>query len=278
MVLRIDPELPVVWRSPSSVQIGVDPALAVLEGVTDGDARLLAALAAGVSPSGFDMLARSAGVGAAAAERLLDDVRPALAGDPAVPHGFTVGVLGDSVLARTIAGLLDEAGARAEPDAASLVVLVADWVVAPIDHFSWLSRDVPHVAVVTGERAVTVGPFVEPGLGPCLYCVHLARTDADPAWPAIATQLMGRQARDLGRLATAEVAAFALRRLQARRSDGPGAPMSWRIDDRGGVSVSRWAPHPDCRCAAPAGTDWAAAPTNAPLDATRTVTAGAAHA
>ena len=31
----------------------------------------------------------------------------------------------------------------------------------------------PHLAVVSANAASTVGPFVEPGLGPCLHCVEL---------------------------------------------------------------------------------------------------------
>jgi hypothetical protein len=87
--------------------------------------------------------------------------------------------------------------------------------------------------------------------------VHLARRDADPAWPAIATQLHGRPAPALGRTAVAEAAAFAVRRLRAGDAE-PGT--SWELDPRdGSVSVARWAPHPECSCAAPTGSDWAPA-------------------
>lgn len=275
MVLRLASDLPMVWRSPSSVQFGTDEPVAIVEDVSEGEDRLIASLAAGISETGYAMVARSVGVDAESADRLLAAVAPALEVPPAsAPR--CVAVFGDSSLARTIAGLLDSLGLLGAPDGASLVVLVADWVVSPADHFAWLNRDVVHVPVVVSERAVTVGPFVEPGVGPCLYCVQLARTDRDPAWPAIATQLWGRAARELDRLGRAEVAAFVVRSIQKRLSEGPGAALSWRLDPGGAVSATQWQRHPDCRCAAPAGTDWAAVPTD--LDAPRRSTAFAVPA
>jgi len=260
MVLRLSPDLPILWRTPSSVQFGSEPVV-VLDHVSEGEDRLIASLAAGISETGYAMVARSVGVTPEASSRLLAAVTPALDVPPAsVPS--SVAVLGDSGLALTMAGLLDSQGLLGAPDDAALVVLVADWVVSPADHLAWLNRDVVHVPVVVSERAVTVGPFVEPGLGPCLYCVQLARTDLDPAWPAIATQLWGRAPRELDRLERAEVAAFVVRKIQARLAGHPTPPESWRFTPEGEVSVTGWARHPDCRCAVPAGIDWAAVPSD----------------
>lgn len=258
MVLRLDPRLPVLWRTPSSVQVGTDPAVAVVEDVSDGDARLLAALVAGVSESGFGMLAASAGVADARREELLAHLAPALATTPTGSTG-RAGVLGDSTLARAVAGLLSASGVLVAPEEAEVVVLVADWVLAPADHVPWLNRDVPHLPVVVSESAVTAGPLVEPGDGPCLHCVHLARVDADPAWPALATQLLGREPRKMPPLEVAEAAALVARRVLARLAGTRERGMSWRVDATG-VSERVWGRHPECRCAAPPGTDWAAAP------------------
>ena len=49
MILKLDPRYPVVWRSPSSVQVGIDPPIVVVEDLTSGQERLLAALGPGVS-------------------------------------------------------------------------------------------------------------------------------------------------------------------------------------------------------------------------------------
>ena len=57
MVLRLDPAIPFVWRDLHTLQFGVDPAITVLEGLTRGQERLVAALTMGVTTSGFRMLA-----------------------------------------------------------------------------------------------------------------------------------------------------------------------------------------------------------------------------
>jgi len=259
MVLRLDPRWPLLWRSPSSVQFGSDEPAAVLHEVSEAEDRLIATLAAGISESGFAMLAESLGVTPDRSQALLDVVEPVLAREAESPSRVAA-VLGDSALARSVASLLSSAHALGSPDDAAVVVLVADWVVAPADHLPWLNRDVPHLPVVVGERAITVGPLVEPGTGPCLYCVHLARVDDDAAWLAIATQLLGRAGREVGALEVADAAVFTARRVLDRLRGGGVTGVSWRLDGGGGVSAREWGRHPDCRCAAPAGTDWAAVP------------------
>ena len=257
MVLRLDSEWPLLWRSPSSVQFGSDEPAVVLSEVTEGEDRLIAALAAGVSESGFAMLAESLEVSPDRSQALLEVLAPVLARESESPSRRAA-VLGDSALARAIAGLLSASGVLGSPDDAAVVVLVADWVVAPADHLPWLNRDVPHLPVVVSERSVTVGPLVEPGIGPCLHCVHLARVDEDAAWVAIATQLLGRAGTELGSLAVVEAAAFVTRRVLNRLAGPAEVGMSWRLSG-GAVSSREWGRHPDCRCAAPEGTDWAAA-------------------
>ncbi|REK68827.1 hypothetical protein DX116_18330 [Aeromicrobium endophyticum] len=46
-----------------------------------------------------------------------------------------------------------------------------------------------HLPVVIDEDRVRVGPFVRPGLTPCITCHDLHRADWDPAWSAIVPQL-----------------------------------------------------------------------------------------
>jgi hypothetical protein len=269
VVLRLDPGWPLLWRSPSSAQFGSDEPAVVLDEVSEGEDRLIAALAAGVSESGFAMLAESLEVSPERSQALLDALAPVLARETESPSRVAA-VLGNSALARSIAGLLSASDALGPVEDADLVVLVADWVVTPADHLHWLNRDVPHLPVVTSERAVTIGPLVEPGLGPCLYCVHLARVEEDPAWTAIATQLLGREGRELGPLEIAEAATFATRRVLDRLSGDGEVGMSWRL--RGGaISSRKWGRHPECRCATPEGTDWAAVPDHVDRDAPTTV-------
>jgi hypothetical protein len=276
MVLRLDAGWPMLWRTPSSVQFGSDEPAVVLSEVSEGEDRLIAALAAGVSESGFSMLAECLEVAPDRSQALLESLSPVLARESNSPSRVAA-VLGDSPLARSIARLLSASEALGPVEDAALVVLVADWVVTPADHLHWLNRDVPHLAVVTSERAVTVGPLVEPGVGPCLYCVHLARVDEDPAWTAIATQLLGREGRELGPLEIAEAAAFVARRVLDRLAGDSELGMSWRLSG-GAVSSREWGRHPDCRCATPEGTDWVAVPDRADRDEPTTVSAVGAPA
>jgi hypothetical protein len=276
MVLRLDAGWPLLWRSPSSVQFGSDEPAVVLSEVSEGEDRLIAALAAGVSESGFSMLAESLEVSAERSQALLESLSPVLARETESPSRFAA-VLGDSALARSIARLLSASDALGSVADADLVVLVADWVVTPADHLHWLNQDVPHLPVVSSERAVTVGPLVEPGLGPCLYCVHLARVDEDPAWTAIATQLLGREGRELGSLEITEAAAFVARRVLDRLAGGGEFGMSWRLSG-GDVTAKEWGRHPDCRCATPEGSDWAAVPDRADRDVPTTASAVGAPA
>jgi bacteriocin biosynthesis cyclodehydratase domain-containing protein len=258
MVLKLADGVPMVWRSPSAIQLGAARPLVVLDGVTTSHERLLAALATGISASGFAMMARSAGDDPELLRRRLE---PALAVEP--PRTPRVAVYGTGEIAEE---LVRQLGRADEPE---LVVLVAPWVIAPAEHGVWLRRDIAHLPVTVGET-VTVGPLVVPGASACLHCVHLARRDADPAWPAIATQLHGRPAPLHSRTAVAEAAAFVARHLEA----APGT--SWELDPRDGrVSVAAWERHPECSCAAPPGSDWAPAaaratpraPSSAPADA-----------
>jgi hypothetical protein len=260
MVLRLDPRIPMVWRTPTSVQFGVDAPVAVIEEVSAGLERMLAALRSGISPSGWTMLARDAGVTADVARDLLERLEQVM--QPAQPTASgRVLVTGDGPIAHALAGLLRDEGvlARADEPRPDLAVLVADWVLGPQDAATWLRRDVPHVPIVAADRFVTIGPFVEPGRSPCVYCVQLTRTDADPAWPAVATQVWGRPAPERTQLTVLSAACFAARRIRTRLDAGPGTlARGWRLAESGGT-VSAWTArtHPLCSCAAPPESDWA---------------------
>ncbi len=271
MVLKVAAGVPLVWRSPSSLQFGVDAPLVVLERLDTGTERIVAALVSGISRSGFDMMAREVGLDAVAAEVLLAKLAPALR-EPTIVDG-RVRVSGSGPLVDELRHLLGAEGllAGSEQSSPDLVVIVAGWLVGAEDHGRWLRLDIRHVPVVVGDRGVTVGPFVEPGVGPCLYCVQLAMTDADPAWPAIATQLWSRPAPALTQLAITETAAFAVRRIRewlggvstgSTSGTGPTSgtgvfPSWWLAADSGEVSARGWTRHAACRCAAPVESDWA---------------------
>ena len=283
MVLKVREGVPLVWRSPSSLQFGVDEPLVVLDEVDAGTERMVAALVGGISSTGFDMMARGAGVSTDAAAELLSQLEPVLAPEAADASArrARVAVSGDGPLADELRRVLRDERVLAESDQSTpdLAVIVAGWVISPEDHGTWLRRDIPHLPVVVGDGGVTVGPLVEPGDGPCLYCVQLARTDDDPAWPAIATQLWTRPTPELSGVAVVEAAGFVARTVLERLRRGVGDAVSRRLaSSTGEVSSRVWMRHAMCRCAAPAESDWAPAADPGSRSATTTAAAVAVPA
>jgi len=139
----------------------------------------------------------------------------------------------------------------------ALSVVAATWAIPPARHLPWLRRDVPHLAVVFDDTGVRVGPLVEPGDGPCLRCLDLARRDADSAWPAIAAQLTRRPAATYTLRAALDAAALAAAIVDDRIVHGATGLAA------ASVTLGRWGalprrrrhdPHPECGCRAPGGT------------------------
>jgi bacteriocin biosynthesis cyclodehydratase domain-containing protein len=257
MILKLDPRLPLVWRDPSSIQLGIDPPLVVLDQVSEQDERMLAALVVGVSEPGLTMLA---GGDLNARDALLAAIAPALQSDGVDPVPATVAVSGSGALPHEIARILAASGVRvvhseltadlvdSDPD---LAVLTGDHVLDPSSHGIWLRRDVPHLPVVLGDAAITVGPLVEPGSGPCLLCLELHRRDADAAWPAVATQLLSRRSHIGSAALVSEAAGIAARLVLARLStpERSSDAHATRIDALTGErSVRSWEAHPECGC------------------------------
>ncbi len=256
ILLKLDPKWPLVWRSPSSLQLGIDPPAVVLDNVTETQERMLSALAVGISDTGLGLLARG---NHDEQRRLLEVVAPALATDQPKPARHVIAISGSGSTVESLARILAGSGLhtvvaeRAEDLVglgADLAVAVGHFVLPPALHALWLRRDVPHLPVVFGDSALVVGPLVEPGCGPCLRCLELARRDRDSAWPAVASQLLGRSSTIESAALSAEGAATAARIL-LRRLDGPTGdePVETRIDALTGARTSRRVSlHPECGC------------------------------
>lgn len=272
MVLALDPRYPRVWRTPDTLQFGVDAPVLLLHPVTLAEERMIAALADGVSVSGLRMIARRSRVDPGAVGALLDRLSPVLDRPDEQPAPPPVVVDGDGPTAGRIIALLRGSGlevgsglAWTDPlvEAAGLAVIVGSFAIAPARHARWLRRDVPHLPVVFGDRGVVVGPLVRPGRGPCVRCVDLHRTDADPMWPALAAQLHGRArpgetevVRDAVAAVVAAMAAGALTRTAPEQGDGgttTTAGTAGAASSRFDPVTGRWTahehmPHPECGC------------------------------
>lgn len=273
MVLKLDSRFPLLWRTPQSLQFGLDRPSAVLDAVSEADERVISALRYGISRSGAEMIGQTAGLDDLAIHALLAVLEPALepVREPALEHERVdrphspigkVTVSGHGETAGLVAEILRRSGAIVwvddptdEPTDPDIAVIVAHYVVEPELHGRWLRRDIPHLPIVFGDRVVRVGPLVRPGLGPCLYCLERQRSDADPAWPAISAQLWGRSSPVETALVASEVAALACRFvLDARRTgvqDAEIRSISIDLDTATGDTAARaWSPHPDCDCIA----------------------------
>lgn len=267
MLLVLDPRIQRVWRSPDSLQFGVERPVLVLDDVSAADERMLAALAAGVTREGLRVIAARAGAPPSSEARLLERVETVLAPPPRRgPSPSSLVVLdGSGPTASGVERMLGEMGAVvrsglrwsdpaiARADAA---VIVASYAVEPQRHARWLRRDVPHLPIVFDDDGVVVGPLVRPGTGPCLRCLDLHRTDADPAWPAMATQLHVLPPPGETAIVAAPAAARAAWAVHAMLPDGErdgtdAVPVgvSWRLECGQADWVSRvWEPHPECGC------------------------------
>ncbi len=253
MVLKLRASVPLVWRSPTALQFGVDEPRLVLDDLDPVDERLLAALELGTTRPALDVIAREAGGRVEDAGALLDRLDGLLeAPPPRRPSAVTV--LGGGPVAGLLARVLREHGVPegtergADP---ALVVLCGEHVLAPASHAAWLRRDVPHLPVLLGDTSARIGPLVVPGETACLGCLERHRADADPAWSAIAGQLLGRPAPAPGAVVVVELAALAARTVLAlldhREVLGDGEQL--RVDlATGAVSRRSWAPHPECGC------------------------------
>jgi bacteriocin biosynthesis cyclodehydratase domain-containing protein len=286
MVLRLDPRYPLVWRTPDTIQLGIDRPLAIVPGVTAPLESVISALRVGVPRSGALMLGRQAGATDEATSALLQALAPALVdldGRPAQPDREsgpagprpTVCVDGVGPTADRIRTLLADLGIRVgdiggstdfgstaphgtathstapHSTAPDLAVLVDHFVLAPERHGRWLRRDVPHLPVVFSDAEVRLGPLVEPGAGPCLTCLELERVDDDPAWPAIACQLLYRTAPTETARLSIEVATAAAGMVHDRLIAGSNqfAAASVAIDGQS-LALRRRAhrPHERCGC------------------------------
>lgn len=259
----LDPRFPVVWRSPNSLQLGVDAPRVVLTAVSTAHERMLAALAVGVTPAGLAMIGTEGGLDAGDISAFEREIRPALAtpalATPGVAQHRVVTIDGSGATADRLEWRLREA--ELEPHRAShpggaddptdLAIVLGDFVLDPEVRQRWLRRDVPHLPVVFGDKSVTIGPVIEPGEGPCLYCLELHRKDADPAWPALASQLLGRRSPTETPFFASETATAVARIALSRVTGAPGeTATSITIDAASGDRVRRtWTRHPECGCA-----------------------------
>ncbi|GAB7190362.1 TOMM precursor leader peptide-binding protein [Kineococcus sp. NUM-3379] len=242
---------------------GPDPVLRF----TSRRGRRVAVVGGGRTGAGIATTLAACGVG----DVLVVDRAPAGPGDVAPvalaeqDTGATRGAAaGQAVRRARPAPVADGTGPGADGAGADLVVLVHSGAADSSAADALLADGTPHLSVVVRDTDVLVGPLVLPGRTPCLRCLDLHRTDGDPGWPHVLTQVLAAAAQRAGGEETATATAAAgLAALQVL-AHLDGAPVSSAgttlelLVPEGVVRARPWPVHPECGCAelpvaAPAG-------------------------
>ncbi len=256
-VFHIRSSRPVLWRTPNSLQIGVDHPVITLEDIPDQAAPLIHALQSGVTRQGYTLLAKQLKVAPSAAAALVSGLSSAFE-EEELPARPRLVVTGHSVARVIVAETLSQWGydvslATAPPTTRTDVVhvLATDYVADP----QWLSRygagRSPHLPLVFSDQSVTAGPLTIPGKTPCMSCRELFLRDAQPHWLPLGTQLWGQVAPTANEV-VARVAgilvALALGDLQIAGSSEVAHPtVRYRVTDRV-ISLAEAGFHPACHC------------------------------
>ena len=173
-----------------------------------------------------------------------------------------------SLLSARFPALRTRAPLRTRPD---VMVTVDAHVVEPLLARRLAQEDVVHLPVVIGEAGVRIGPVLGGGV-PCSTCLELWERDADPCWPALATQMRTLPMPDVEHLVLHEAAASTARAvidtLIGQESSGNGTqdgtePGGEKSEDSAAwwsthsVEVTgqeprgrqrSWERHPECLC------------------------------
>ena len=142
-------------------------------------------------------------------------------------------------------------------DSVDCAILIAHQSMEPARYARWLNRDVPHLAVTFDSNGVSVSPLIVPGQSPCLLCLEKLRTDQDPAWPVLATQLL-KTTKRMDDSASALFAGGIVLQKVLNRIDNFGE-FEWQLENRTGYRLDSktglvtelvWPQWPECSCGA----------------------------
>ena len=174
----------------------------------------------------------------------------------------------EPLLSARFPALRTRAPLRTRPD---VMVTVDAHVVEPLLARRLAQEGIIHLPVVIGEAGVRIGPVLG-GDGPCSTCLDLWERDADPCWPALATQMRTLAMPDVEHLVLHESAALTARAvidtvlghaagINANGDDADpgsepnGCSATWwathSVEVTGQEPLGRcrsWERHPECLC------------------------------
>jgi molybdopterin/thiamine biosynthesis adenylyltransferase len=140
-------------------------------------------------------------------------------------------------------------------EAIDCAAIVSHQAIEPRRYVQWLNRDVPHVAISFETDKASVSPLIVPGRGACLYCLEQTRTDEDPSWPVIASQLVASEGRFDDSASRLFCAGLAIQKMLAQLDDIGGFRQTekelvgYQLQLASGVvSEFHWSEHDACSC------------------------------
>ena len=141
----------------------------------------------------------------------------------------------------------------------SIAITIGHLATRPATYIRWLNRDVPHININFEMNETKISPIIIPGETPCLNCLAEYEVDKDPAWPALASQLIDlpRTRDDSASLLSAT--GLALRTMLRHLDQSAGFKVSkdeeneysqgYRLDYRtGNVERTKYSFHKLCNC------------------------------
>lgn len=247
---RLDPARPAVWRDGRTIGFGAEaePALTDPEPWQED---LLLRLRTGLSPTALTRWARDRGLDEGRVAGMLQVLAPVCEAPRVRPPVVRL-ECGDGMDAAAAAEVRRMLATRfpAGPEPPSVTVVLAPFEVDPRITARLMRADHPHLPVVLRPAGAEVGPIVVPGRGCCMRCLAAYRTDADPAWPLVAAQLLTAPCPALDPVVVAEAGLAAVRMLSGQLD--PDTVVTVRAAGPPRVGPAP-APHPECACLTPAG-------------------------
>jgi bacteriocin biosynthesis cyclodehydratase domain-containing protein len=144
-----------------------------------------------LSPTSAAALARNTGEGAGRAHAARKRWRTATS---SFGHQAGAALRTEFVALAATAGLRESAARRVAPPDCAVLIGVGEPDRALVD--VWTRAGTPYLVVRLVEGRAVIGPFVEPGRTACLRCLDAHCTDADPAWPLLVQQYSVASSRD----------------------------------------------------------------------------------
>lgn len=257
-VYRLRSQRPLVWRTPHSIQIGIDEPRLIIDDIPDNAAPLIQALRDGISEEGVAVLAKQLRMSQRVATEIVRSCAPAFEPDSS-PLPLTTTVFGASRVSAALGSLLEQWGALSThttsfplPAQPGVVVLVGEYVADPSWNAHLTHTSTPHIPVLFSDLSITAGPVITPGETPCLACIELWHRDEEPEWLSVGSQLWSTPAPTATVQGAHHAAALCALLLGLMGSPGLLAPssglvLSTRLDT--GKTTRRSVDfHPDCHC------------------------------